>query len=236
MLAHATNDTIVDLNRGCLPFRFHNGRESNLKIPKRVHFIWIGSDIPEKYVLNILRIREHNPEYEFNLWMDRAFDHAEHAFAIHLANFQTVVQIRDLPLIRNFDLYSEETNLGARADILRYEIVYRFGGVYLDVDHESLGPGSLHPDMQYAFVQASGEPWCNTTNSDFGFAAGSDFMAYVIESLRDPRVRKQPEIPARTGPTFFTTCVVSFGDERIVHPNGAELLKLLRHTGDHNWR
>src|SRR5258708_37930704 len=102
--------------------------------------------------------------------------------------------------------------MAARADILRYEIVHEHGGIYLDVDHISHEP--LMSDMQRSFVQVSGEPWCNTTNSDFGFAAGSEFLNYVIENLRDERVRKQTEIPSRTGPTFFTTCVVSFGDKR----------------------
>lgn len=214
MLARSTSNTVVDLTRGCLPFRFAPParHESNLEVPKRVHFIWIGSKLPDKYAETIGRIVDHNLGYQVITWT------------------------KPLPEMRNRDLYDAETNMGAKADILRYEIVHKYGGVYLDVDHVSQGPGSLNPDMQRSFVQASGEPWCNTTNSDFGFAAGSEFLDYVIKNLRDPRVRSQAEIPARTGPTFFTTCVVSFGDERIVHPNGSELLKGLHHTGDHNWR
>lgn len=214
MLAHSTADTVVDLNKGCLPFRFappaHH--ERNLVVPKCLHFIWIGSPLPQKYADNIAKIREHNPDYETYTWMG------------------------PMPRMRNRDLFENETNLGARADILRYEIVHRWGGIYLDVDHISECPNSLHPDMRRAFVQASGEPWCNTTNSDFGFAAGSEFLEYVMKNLRDPRVRSMREIPDRTGPTFFTTCVVSFGDKRLVHPNGAALLSKLQHTGDHNWK
>lgn len=206
--------TPVDLTQGCLPFRFDPPRigEYDLDVPKIVHFIWLGSEVPKKYIKNINDVQTHNPEYEVHLWMNT------------------------IPQMRNGDLYDQETNWGAKADLLRYEIVHRHGGIYLDVDHISHGPGSLHPDMQKSFVQVSGPPWNNTTNSDFGFAKGSEFLAYCITNLRDPRVRKMREIPERTGPTFFTTCVVSFGDLRIVHPNGRELLKGMTHTADHNWK
>ncbi len=204
----------VDLARGCLPFRFAPpvALESCLDVPPVVHFIWLGSPLPLRYARTIEAIRRDNPSHSLAIWTRPPFS------------------------LRNQDLFDAETNLAAKADILRYELVHRFGGIYLDVDHTSHGPGSLHPDMRRAFVQVSGAPWSNTTNSDFGFAAGSEFLAYVIENLRDPRVRAMREIPERTGPTFFTTCVVSFGDQRLVHPNGRELLKLLEHTGDHNWR
>ncbi len=204
----------VDLARGCLPFRFAPScfaPESCVAVPPMVHFVWIGSALPAKYRATIAQIAEDNPSHSCVTWSAPPFE------------------------LQNQDLYDAETNLGAKADILRYELVHRYGGIYLDVDHISHGPGSLHSDMCRPFVQVSGEPWCNTTNSDFGFAAGSEFLRYVIYNLRDPRVRAQREIPARTGPTFFTTCVVSFGDPRIVHPNGRALLRLLEHTGDHNW-
>ena len=32
------------------------------------------------------------------------------------------------------DLIFEESNMGAKSDIARYEIVYRHGGMYLDTD------------------------------------------------------------------------------------------------------
>lgn len=214
MIIQTVDKGPMPLGLGSLPFRFDPplAKEFNLNVPAAVHFIWLGSPIPQKYADNIERIRKHNPRHTITLWTDA------------------------IVAFRNRDLFDVETNLGAKADILRYEIVHNFGGIYLDVDHVSHGPGSLHPDMRRSFVQVSGTPWFNTTNSDFGFAKGSEFMAYVIRNLRDPRVRAQAGIPARTGPTFFTTCVVSFGDERIVHKNGSELLAKLEHTADHNWR
>ena len=38
--------------------------ETSWTLPSRVHFIWIGSVIPDKYVNNINNFCEHNPEYQ----------------------------------------------------------------------------------------------------------------------------------------------------------------------------
>jgi mannosyltransferase OCH1-like enzyme len=209
--------TALDLPRGALPFRFDppDGlHELDLNVPRLLHFIWIGSPVPEKYRQNVEAFRVHNPDWMVRVWTDE--------------------RVRELDL-RNRDLFDAETNMGAKADILRYELVHQFGGVYLDIDMRSHGPGSIHPDMQRAWLTVSGEPWNNTNNAHFGFAKGSRFLAYVLERLREPRVRERLSIPDRTGPTFFTTCVVSFGDFRFIHPDGRELLKGLTHDADANW-
>jgi hypothetical protein len=60
----------------------------------------------------------------------------------------------------------------------------------------------------------------------------------VIEHANDPRLQEfkgDGNIPCRTGPTFLTTCVLSFADMRIVHPNGRDLLAKVRHLADKNW-
>jgi mannosyltransferase OCH1-like enzyme len=136
--------------------------------------------------------------------------------------------------MHNRDLFDAEPNIAAKVDLLRYEIVHHYGGVYLDADTRSLGPGSLER-MTHAFVTVSGPPWYNTGNAQFGFAKGSEFLDYVIGNARDSRVRARPCLTERTGPTFLTTCVLSFGDMRIVHPNGRGLLEKVHHLAEKNW-
>lgn len=208
---------ILLTGKGALSFRFEapDTRERELAIPRTLHMVWVGGDIPAVYNANVSDFIRHNPEWEVLLWTD--------------TNIRMVIE-----RLRNRDLFYEERNIAAKVDLLRYELVRQFGGVYLDADTRSLGPGSLDR-MTHAFVTVSGEPWYNTGNAQFGFAKSSEFLGYVIECARDPRVRAQTEIPSRTGPTFFTTCVLSFGDMRIVHPNGRELLEKVHHCGDKNW-
>ena len=36
--------------------------------------------------------------------------------------------------MQNRDIYEKETDYACKADILRYEILYQYGGVYIDAD------------------------------------------------------------------------------------------------------
>jgi mannosyltransferase OCH1-like enzyme len=207
---------ILLTGKGAHRFRFAPGcGESELAIPRELHMVWVNGPIPAKYARNVQDFINDNPAWSVNLWTDD--------------NIRPVID-----RMTNRDLFYAETNIAAKVDLLRYELIRQMGGVYLDADTRSLGPNSLEK-MTHAFVTVSGPPWWNTSNAQFGFAKGSDFLAYVIEHARDPRIRAMGEIPSRTGPTFFATCVLSFGDMRIVHPNGHDLLERVHHLAEKNW-
>ena len=44
--------------------------EENYLLPDNLHFIWIGSKIPRKYVNNIQTYRDKNKKYDIYLWLD----------------------------------------------------------------------------------------------------------------------------------------------------------------------
>lgn len=93
------------------------GFPSKSKIPKIIHQIWLGGSVPQKYKKYIDSIKEKNPEYEYRLWTDSAVDTFE---------------------MKNRKLFNACDNIGAKSDILRYEILERFGGIYLDTDFLAL--------------------------------------------------------------------------------------------------
>ena len=43
-----------------------------------------------------------------------------------------------LMILKNQKAYSSAKNWGMKSDILRYEILQKFGGVYIDTDYECL--------------------------------------------------------------------------------------------------
>lgn len=226
-----TDLEILKTGRGALPFRFPLPpvHESELRIPRVLHLVWIGSEVPDRYLANVRAFAEHNPAWIVDLWTDHTVLRAD--------GFNTRDAAWAVGFMQNRELYYAEKNPAAKVDLLRYELVHLLGGVYLDIDTLSLGLGSLER-MTHAFLTVSGPPYYNTNNAQFGFAAGSEFLAYVIEHARDPRVRARRGdglIPERTGPTFLTTCALSFGDDRIIHPCGRELLALVRHLAEKNW-
>ncbi|MDX7991876.1 TcdA/TcdB catalytic glycosyltransferase domain-containing protein [Xenorhabdus littoralis] len=42
-----------------------------MTIPKKIHYVWIGRDILPSDLLNILKVKEINPDYEINIWTMR---------------------------------------------------------------------------------------------------------------------------------------------------------------------
>jgi len=83
-------------------------------IPKIFHHIWIGPNkLPDKYKEYMVSWKKYHPSWGVELWTDH-----------------------NLPEMVNEDLYWKEQTYSGRADILRYEILYQFGGLYVDVDYE----------------------------------------------------------------------------------------------------
>ena len=83
------------------------------KIPKIIHQIWLGEAIPNKLYEYMDTVKANNPGYEYNLWTDVEADDFE---------------------FKNKELYNSCRNLGQKSDILRYAILEKFGGIYLDTD------------------------------------------------------------------------------------------------------
>ncbi len=94
-------------------------RQGDTRIPHTFHQIWVGpKPFPEKYK-RWQKTWQSIPGWTYKLWTDKEVD--------------------NYPLI-NHDAYYKEKNLGARADILRLEILYNEGGVYIDTDFECIKP------------------------------------------------------------------------------------------------
>ena len=99
-------------------------------IPKKIHQVWIGSDFPKKYQKWADSWKIKNPDFEYFLWDEK--------------------EILKLGLDAEKE-YRSTNNFGIKSDIARYEILNRFGGVYVDTDFECLKP--LDPKfLTYDFV------------------------------------------------------------------------------------
>ncbi|HAZ15933.1 MAG TPA: hypothetical protein DCY54_04805 [Parachlamydiales bacterium] len=101
------------------------------KIPRVVHFIWLGPrPFPLESVENVRTWVELHPDWTFKLWTDRD----RH---LPCAQMQKV-------LVESFSFhllekeYRSSKNWGEKADILRYEILFREGGIYVDHDANCL--------------------------------------------------------------------------------------------------
>lgn len=92
------------------------GREKGgSAIPRLVHQIWLGAPPPAEVRLLMDRWRDNPYGFEYKLWRDQDIDK----------------EGLDLN-----DLYMRAKNPATRSDIARYEILKRYGGIYVDADVE----------------------------------------------------------------------------------------------------
>ncbi|MBS0635743.1 MAG: hypothetical protein JSR37_09795 [Verrucomicrobia bacterium] len=87
---------------------------STPKIPKILHQIWVGPKTPPTYFVTFQeKWKTLHPDWEYHLWTDS--------------------ELEDLNLELK-DLIDASPNYAEKSDIIRSELLDRFGGVYLDVD------------------------------------------------------------------------------------------------------
>lgn len=90
-----------------------------MPIPKIIHQIWIGSNPRPSTLMDTWR--DKNPDFEYILWTEEE---------IKKRGFQ----------FECIDAINKMTEIAGKADIMRLEILYRYGGFYIDADSICLEP------------------------------------------------------------------------------------------------
>ena len=117
--------TIYDVN---FDKQFVIGHE---KIPKIVHFIWLGpKPFPLASVENLRHWKCYHPDWKFIYWTDRE--------RVAPLKGMEVRRIEDLEFRSLKAHYNESTNWAEKSDILRLEVLAKMGGVYVDHDADCL--------------------------------------------------------------------------------------------------
>ena len=108
----------------------------NTKLPKLIHMTWLGSQLPySKFLSNIESYSVLNPDHQIFLWLD-------HSIPDNLFESFENVMIKDVNKQKwtTEDLMMQATNWAMKSDILRLEILYKFGGIYTDIDSTANRP------------------------------------------------------------------------------------------------
>ena len=160
---------------------------ARLAIPKVLHHTWIGDDpLSDAALEMIAKWRRHHPDWEMRLWTRH-----------------------NLPPLQNQALYDSRKNTGHRADILRYELMSQFGGVYVDMDMDCQKPlDDLIKDCK-GFAGRT-QPLWQIVGTQYleiailGAVPGHPLFKRVVDSL-PAWYAAHPDysIPGRTGPYYF---------------------------------
>lgn len=134
-------------------------RESDIPlIPKKIHYIWLGQEKPKELQQNIEKWKEMCPDYEFYEWNDDNFD-------VTINNYMKQAYDRE-----KWEFVS---------DYMRLEILYKYGGIYLDTDIEMLKrPDDLLYQKCFACTDAS-------LVMNLGSGVGAMPGCEIIKELRD---------------------------------------------------
>lgn len=135
----------------------------NQKIPTILHFIWLGpKPLPADFERFVEGWKKAHPAWKIIIWRDK-----------------DVTKLR----LTNYRPYRKSKNFGERSDIARYEILYRFGGVYADTDFECLK--SLEPlhELFSFYAGISYDLYGYLFNGLIGTVPNHPIMQYCIEKI-----------------------------------------------------
>lgn len=168
-------------------------------IPKIFHQIWLNGKMPETHTYFRDHMLELHPGWEYKLW-----------------------NTKNLPKIMNQESFDKWPEMCFKSDIMRYEILNTYGGIYVDTDY--LFQKNIEECMQkeYLIINEFDEPLeaagCShmTNNCLIGTLPNNPLMQYINYKIPESMTR-YTEIKDKhghfnaglciVGPYFFDKCV-----------------------------
>jgi mannosyltransferase OCH1-like enzyme len=174
-------------------------------IPKKLHVIWVG-DETKRPDAAIETWRRNHPDWQFRIWGNS--------------------ELHDKPWKsrRQIDRFLASGHLEGVADLMRYEILFEHGGVYVDADSASLRPLDdwLLETPFFAVWESERHRPGLVANSFIGAIPGHPALAAIIKktSRMNKRIWRRAwpnpfrweEVPPwkSVGPLFFTRMILPY--------------------------
>ncbi|MCB1107151.1 MAG: hypothetical protein KDK76_03545 [Chlamydiia bacterium] len=159
-------------------------KQDEVKIPKVVHVIWLGPNpFPKESIENINSWVEFHPDWTFKFWTDRRrpLPHKK----------------MELCLVSSFEFstlkshFEESDNYAEKSDILRYELLYKEGGLYIDHDvkcFKTFSPFHYGFDL-YCGLEPPHKPILSSSvtvcNNIIGAKAHHPVLLKAIENIKE---------------------------------------------------
>lgn len=175
-------------------------------IPKVIHQIWIGPAPAPQALMDTWKTM---PGWTYELWDDA-----------RIAAFG----------LRNRRQYDASPEWCGKADVARYEILERHGGVYVDADSlrlRDLPDELLAPEAFAAYEHEELKPGM-VANGVLGSKPGGRLMRLAAHAASKADVRSASAWRA-TGPEMLSRVVASCPDAVVVHPS--RMFYPVHHTG-----
>lgn len=159
-------------------------------IPRVIHQVWLGPNpFPDRFAAFQAGWRHHHPDWEFRFWTEKTLPGELRCSAI-------AERMRD-PV--------------ERCDLMRLEVLWREGGVYVDCDFECRRPIDALLEGTGFFVAYIGPNRVN--HALMGAVAGHPILDRALDEVR-PRLFFGYDKEA-TGPAFFNRLLAEYPDATI---------------------
>ena len=159
-------------------------------IPRVFHQVWVGPNpLPEEFARYQQTWLDHHPGWELRFWTETNLPEG----------------------LRRPEAYDRLRDPVERCDILRLEVVWRFGGVYVDTDFECLR--SIEPLIENVeFFTADTEPG-RVNHAILGSVRGHRILDRALDEIQ-PREFYGYDKEA-TGPLFFDRLLKDYPDATV---------------------
>jgi mannosyltransferase OCH1-like enzyme len=173
-------------------------------IPKIIHQTWKTTDIPDEWRSAVHHCKTVNKGFEYILWTDETMD--------------TFVKENYPNFYKIYKSYKYNIQ---RCDAFRYLVLYKYGGVYIDMD--IVCKQNLNNFLHYDLVLAqSSNIETSFTNSFFMSIPNHPFFKYCIDNLGEnvnsyQYFGKHLHVMNSTGPLFLNKMINNYGKMKDVY-------------------
>lgn len=162
-------------------------------IPRIFHQIWVGPNpMPEEFHAYTESWKTHHPDWEMRLWTEDNLPEG----------------------LRRPEVYERLRMPAERSDILRLDLLWRFGGVYLDTDFEcrrSIEPLVADLDFFAALLKPG-----RVNNAIIGAVPEHPILDRALNDIRPREFFGHDK--AATGPLFFNELLAGYPDVTLFEP------------------
>ena len=176
-------------------------------IPKIIHQIWLGdkSEMPVKLMKTV---KDMHFDWKYILWTEE--------------NIGNLINQDKFKIINDYkkSIGNKFTNL---ANIIRYEMLFEYGGIYIDADSICNKPFNdlLNSEFFAAYENEVKKPGL-IANGIIGSVPRHPILEkciYEIKRMKNSLLTKRPSFKT-TGPVFFTRIIDEYGKENItIYPS-----------------
>ncbi len=182
----------------------------NYSIPPLIHFIWLGSSIPSRVNTVIASWKKYHPHWKIMIWTDREVERFSWSTdRLHRA-------------------FEQAKTWAEKSDILRFEILYQWGGIYSDTDgvclksfHDLMTNGlTFFAGIEVNYKIRSYPFLLYTASGLMGAKKGSSIIKYCLDHYKTEEEAPTAKLVMRAGPGLVSraccAALTSFPQENLL--------------------